>query len=174
MDNTLNSTQESVRDTHFSHMDESGNVQMVDVGAKANTERRAIAEAIVCLNEHTMELLRKSALPKGDVLTCAKIAGIMAAKKTSDVIPMCHPLSLSYADIRFHIEGLNIQIECETRTTGPTGVEMEAIVGVQAAAATIYDMCKAVQRDIVIRRVRLLRKEGGRSGIFTAPDLPLD
>ena len=164
---------DSIRDNKFSHMDESGNVTMVDVGAKASTQRRAIAEATVTLNEHTMQLLRQSALPKGDVLTCAKIAGIMAAKKTADVIPMCHPLSLSFVDIRFHIEGLDIQIECETRTTGPTGVEMEAIVGVQAAAATIYDMCKAVQRDIVIRRVRLLRKEGGRSGVFVAPELPL-
>ena len=164
----------SEQHTQFSHMDQDGNVKMVDVGHKPATQRIALAEGIVDLNETTMKLLKESALPKGDVLTCAKIAGIMAAKKTSDVIPMCHPLSLSYADIRFHIEGLNIQIECETRTTGPTGVEMEAIVGVQAAAATIYDMCKAVQRDIVIRRVRLLRKEGGRSGVFTAPDLPLD
>lgn len=164
---------DSLRDTSFSHMDESGNVRMVDVGAKPDTQRLAIAEAIVMLNEQTMRLLQEKALPKGDVLTCAKIAGIMAAKKTADIIPMCHPLSLSYADVRFHIEGLEVHIECETRTTGPTGVEMEAIVGVQAAAATIYDMCKAVQRDIVIRQVRLLRKEGGRSGVFTAPKMPL-
>ncbi len=164
---------DSLRDTKFSHMDESGNVCMVDVGAKPATQRIAITEAIVTVNEQTMKLLKECALPKGDVLTCAKIAGIMAAKKTADIIPMCHPLSLSYADIRFHIDGCNIHIECETRTTGPTGVEMEALVGVQAAAATIYDMCKAVQRDIVIRRVRLLRKEGGRSGLFTAPAMPL-
>ena len=163
----------SEQHTQFSHMDQDGNVKMVDVGHKPATQRIALAEGIVDLNETTMNLLRQSALPKGDVLTCAKIAGIMAAKKTAELIPMCHPLSLSSVDVRFHIEGTNIQCLCETRTTGPTGVEMEAIVGVQAVCATIYDMCKAVQRDIVIRRVRLLRKEGGKSGVFTARELPI-
>ncbi|MDO5537825.1 MAG: cyclic pyranopterin monophosphate synthase MoaC [Desulfovibrionaceae bacterium] len=161
------------RDKHFSHLDETGGVRMVDVGGKAATQRIAVAEAVVELSEETMRLLEERALPKGDVLTCAKIAGIMAAKRTSELIPMCHPLSLSLADVRFRVEGVHVFIECETRTTGPTGVEMEAIVGAQAAAATIYDMCKAVQRDIVIRRVRLLRKEGGRSGLFQARDMPL-
>ena len=163
----------SEQHTQFSHMDQDGNVKMVDVGHKPATQRIALAEGIVDLNETTMNLLRQSALPKGDVLTCAKIAGIMAAKKTAELIPMCHPLSLSSVDVRFHIEGTSIQCLCETRTTGPTGVEMEAIVGVQAVCATIYDMCKAVQRDIVIRRVRLLRKEGGKSGVFTARELPV-
>lgn len=162
-----------IRDDKFSHMDEDGNVRMVDVGAKPDTRRVAVTEAVVTLNEHTMGLLKDKALPKGDVLTTAKIAGIMAAKKTSELIPMCHPLNLSSVDIRFEIEGLDIRIECEAVTTGPTGVEMEALVGAQIAAATIYDMCKAVQRDIVIRRVRLLKKDGGRSGLFEAPDLPL-
>lgn len=161
------------RDAQFSHLDENGGVRMVDVGAKPDTQRVAVAEAVVELSEKTMQLLKACALPKGDVLTCAKIAGIMAAKRTSELIPMCHPLSLSYADIRFKVDKNYVFINCETRTTGPTGVEMEAIVGAQAAAATIYDMCKAVQRDIVIRRVRLLRKEGGRSGVFQAPDIPL-
>ena len=163
----------SEQHTQFSHMDQDGNVKMVDVGHKPATQRIALAEGIVDLNETTMNLLRQSALPKGDVLTCAKIAGIMAAKKTAELIPMCHPLSLSSVDVRFRIEGTSIQCLCETRTTGPTGVEMEAIVGVQAVCATIYDMCKAVQRDIVIRRVRLLRKEGGKSGVFTARELPV-
>ena len=163
----------SEQHTQFSHMDQDGNVKMVDVGHKPATQRIALAEGIVDLNETTMNLLRQSALPKGDVLTCAKIAGIMAAKKTAELIPMCHPLALSSVDVRFHIEGTSIQCLCETRTTGPTGVEMEAIVGVQAVCATIYDMCKAVQRDIVIRRVRLLRKEGGKSGVFTARELPI-
>ncbi len=161
------------RDKTFSHIDEAGGVRMVDVSAKASTARVAMAEAVVELSANTMRLLRERALPKGDVLTCAKIAGIMAAKRTSELIPMCHPISLTQADVRFHIEGNLVQIICETRTTGPTGVEMEAIVGAQAAAATIYDMCKAVQRDIIIRRVRLLRKEGGRSGVYQAPDMPL-
>ncbi len=161
------------RDDSFSHIDESGGVRMVDVSGKALTARVAQAEAVVELSENTMRLLKERALPKGDVLTCAKIAGIMAAKRTSEIIPMCHPVFLSQADVRFRIEGSLVQIVCETRTVGPTGVEMEAIVGAQAAAATIYDMCKAVQRDIVIRRVRVLRKEGGRSGVFQAPDMPL-
>ena len=161
------------RDKNFSHIDKEGNVRMVDIGAKPTTLRRAIAEAVVEVNEYTMGLLKQNALPKGDVLTCAKIAAILAAKKTSDTIPMCHPLALSFVDVRFRINKNNIFIECETHTAGPTGVEMEAIIGVQAAAATIYDMCKAVQRDIVIRRIRLLYKDGGRSGIFEAKDMPI-
>lgn len=161
------------RDDLFSHMDHDGNVNMVDVGAKDVTGRTAIAEAVVELAPRTMQLLREQALPKGDVLTCAKIAGVMAAKRTFEIIPMCHPLALNYADVRFRVEDNLVVIECETRTSGRTGVEMEAIVGAQAAAATIYDMCKAVQRDIVIRRCRLLFKDGGRSGTFRAPDMPL-
>ena len=148
--------------------------RMVDVGAKAVTRRVAIAEGVVEVNEHTMDLLKKRALPKGDVLTCAKIAAILAAKRTSDIIPMCHPLALSLVDVTFRLDGCRIFVNCETHTDGKTGVEMEAIIGVQAACATIYDMCKAVQRDIVIRRVRLLYKDGGRSGVFRAPDMPLD
>lgn len=161
------------RDDRFSHLDEDGHVRMVDVGGKAVTERTAVAEAVVELDGHTMELLRNQALPKGDVFACAKIAGIMAAKRTFEVIPMCHPLALTHADVRFRVEGNCVVLECETKTSGRTGVEMEAIVGVQAAAATIYDMCKAVQRDIVIRRVRLLYKDGGRSGVFRAAPMPL-
>lgn len=163
-----------IRAEKFSHIDDDGSVRMVDVGAKAVTRRVAIAEGVVEVNEHTMDLLKKRALPKGDVLTCAKIAAILAAKRTSDIIPMCHPLTLSLVDVTFRLEGCRIFVNCETHTDGKTGVEMEAIIGVQAACATIYDMCKAVQRDIVIRRVRLLYKDGGRSGVFRAPDMPLD
>ncbi|MEF2230419.1 MAG: cyclic pyranopterin monophosphate synthase MoaC, partial [Pseudodesulfovibrio sp.] len=110
------------------------------------------------------------ALPKGDVLTTAKIAGIQAAKRTADLIPMCHPLPISYVDIRFTVldESSCIELECEVRTTYKTGVEMEALVGVQIAAATIYDMCKAVQKDVVIDRCRLVYKCGGKSGAFRA------
>ena len=142
---------------------------MVDVGGKAATERRAIAEAVVALAPETMQLLRTQALPKGDVLTCAKVAGILAAKRTGELIPLCHPLGLSFVDIRFAITDGCVHITAETRTTGPTGVEMEAIVAAQMAAATIYDMCKAVQRDIVIKNVRLLHKSGGKSGVFNVP-----
>ena len=159
----------------FSHMDAHGNVCMVDVGHKAATRRVAIAEAVVRLSPRTMELLRQSALPKGDVLTCAKIGGIMAAKRTAELIPMCHPLGLSYVDVRFVVDAAacTVRILTEARTSGPTGVEMEAIVAAQMAAATIYDRCKAVQRDIVIERVRLLRKDGGKSGLFEVPDADL-
>ena len=159
---------------NFSHLDKDGNITMVDVGAKPDTQRVAIAEAIVELSPNTLKLLKECALPKGDVLTCAKIAAILAAKRTSDIIPMCHPLALSLVDVTFRLDGCRIFVNCETHTDGKTGVEMEAIIGVQAACATIYDMCKAVQRDIVIRRVRLLYKDGGRSGVFRAPDMPLD
>ena len=107
------------------------------------------------------------------MLTCAKIGGIMAAKRTGELIPMCHPLNLTYVDVRFTVTEMppTVRIEAETRTVGPTGVEMEAIVAAQTAAATIYDMCKAVQRDIVISRVRLLHKRGGKSGEFNASDI---
>lgn len=159
---------------NFSHLDKDGNITMVDVGAKPDTQRVAIAEAIVELSPNTLKLLKECALPKGDVLTCAKVGGIMAAKRTSELIPLCHPLNLNLVDVRFEVRDTppSVHIEAETRTTGPTGVEMEAIIAAQTAAAVIYDMCKAVQRDIVISRVRLLFKDGGRSGAFHAK--PLD
>ena len=156
--------------TAFSHLDADGNMTMVNVGGKVATERVAIAEAVIELAPATMELLRRKALPKGDVLACARIGGIMAAKRAGELIPLCHTLNLAYADIRFSIGETSIRIESEARAVGPTGVEMEAIVAAQTAAATIYDMCKAVQRDIVIRHVRLLHKSGGRSGTFDAAD----
>lgn len=160
--------------SEFSHIDASGAARMVDVSAKAETRRTAIARAVVELNAHTLELLKAKALPKGDVLTVAQVAGIMAAKRTSELIPLCHPLNLNLVDVRFEVRDTppSVRIEAETRTTGPTGVEMEAIIAAQTAAAVIYDMCKAVQRDIVISRVRLLFKDGGRSGAFHAK--PLD
>jgi len=154
----------------FSHMDQDGNARMVDVSAKGDTARTAIVRGVVRLAPATMDLLRRDALPKGDVLTTAKIAGIQAAKRTADLIPMCHPLPISYVDIRFTVdaEASTIELECEVRTSYKTGVEMEALIGVQVAAATIYDMCKAVQKDIVIDRCRLVYKSGGKSGTFQA------
>ncbi|WP_419788070.1 cyclic pyranopterin monophosphate synthase MoaC [Pseudodesulfovibrio sp.] len=156
--------------TGFSHMDQDGNARMVDVSAKGDTARTAIVRGVVRLAPETMDLLKRDALPKGDVLTTAKIAGIQAAKRTSDLIPMCHPLPISYVDIRFTVvdETNCIELECEVRTSYKTGVEMEALIGVQVAAATIYDMCKAVQKDIVIDRCRLVYKSGGKSGTFQA------
>lgn len=155
----------------FSHMQDDGSVHMVDVGHKQETRRTAIVAGVVEVSASTLDMLKRAALPKGDVLTTAKIAGIMAAKRTAEIIPMCHPLSLSYVDVRFTVQDSPpaILLEAEARTTGLTGVEMEALIAAQAAAATIYDMCKAVQKDIIIRDVRLLYKSGGKSGEFRAP-----
>lgn len=152
-------------------MDNKGDITMVDVGHKQESQRTAIVEAVVHMSAHTLDLLEKAALPKGDVLTTAKVAGILAAKRTAELIPLCHPLPLSFVDVRFRVchTPPSIRLEAEARTTGRTGVEMEALIAAQVAAATIYDMCKAVQKDIVISDIRLLYKSGGKSGIFTAP-----
>lgn len=156
--------------SEFSHIDAEGNATMVDVAAKADTKRIAIAKGKVILNEETFRLLQQQALPKGDALASAKIAGIMGAKETHRLIPLCHPIALSYVDVRFAINEAEqtIEVEGEARCTGKTGVEMEALVAVQVACATIYDMCKAVQKDVIISDVRLVRKEGGKSGLFVA------
>ncbi len=158
----------------LSHLNEDGSIAMVDVRHKASTQRVAIVRGFVHLNHETLELLQKKALPKGDVLTTAKVAGILAAKRTAELIPLCHPLSLSFVDIRFVLRNngtyLGLELECEARTMGPTGVEMEALVGAQIAAATIYDMCKAVQKDIVIDTIHLVYKSGGKSGTYCALD----
>jgi cyclic pyranopterin phosphate synthase len=155
---------------NLTHIKAGGDMTMVDVGTKPATRRRAVAEAVVCLSPATMLLLRQAALPKGDVLACAKVGGIMAAKRTGELIPLCHPLDLTFVDVNFDVQDSppQVRIVAETRATGATGVEMEAIVAVQTAAAVIYDMCKAVQRDIVISGVRLLHKSGGRSGEYNA------
>lgn len=154
----------------FSHMDDDGNARMVDVSDKGETQRTAIVRCLVRLAPETLDKLMRNALPKGDVLTTAKIAGIQAAKRTADLIPMCHPLPIGYVDIRFTVNesDATIALECEVRTTYKTGVEMEALIGVQTAAATIYDMCKAVQKDVIIDNCRLVFKSGGKSGIFKA------
>jgi len=154
----------------FSHMDEDGNARMVDVSGKVDTKRTAIVRCLVRLAPETLALLLENALPKGDVLTTAKIAGIQAAKRTADMIPMCHPLPISYVDIRFNVDESEstIELESEVRTIYKTGIEMEALVGAQIAAATIYDMCKAVQKDIIIDNCRLVFKSGGKSGTFKA------
>jgi len=151
-------------------MDGDGNARMVDVSSKDDSLRRAVVRCVVRLAPETLNLLMQNALPKGDVLTTAKVAGILAAKRTADMIPMCHPLPISHVDIRFTVQqaASTIEIEAEVRTTYKTGVEMEALVAAQIAAATIYDMCKAVQKDIVIDNCRLVFKSGGKSGTFSA------
>ena len=156
----------------FSHLDASGAPRMVDVSAKAESKRTAIARSVVHVSVSTLELLKAKALPKGDVLTVAQIAGIMAAKRTSEFIPMCHPLALTHTDVRFLVrdEPPSVLIEASASTSDRTGVEMEAIIGAQIAAATIYDMVKAVQKDVVIGDTRLILKSGGKSGLFKVED----
>lgn len=154
----------------FSHIGEDGSATMVDVGDKQASRRVAIAASCVKMAPATLDLLARQALPKGDVLTTAKIAGIMAAKNTEKLIPLCHQVPLDYVDVKFRIdfESSCIHIEAEARTYSRTGVEMEALTAAQVAALTIYDMCKAVQKDLLITDCRLLYKAGGRSGDFNA------
>ena len=144
--------------TGFSHLDAQGRAQMVDVSAKPDSARLAIAEGRITCAPATIRLLRASALPKGDVLTVAKIAGISAAKATSTLIPLCHPLALTSVGIEFEVETDGIVIRATARITGKTGVEMEALTAVSVAALTIYDMCKAVDKGMSIGGIRVVQK----------------
>jgi cyclic pyranopterin monophosphate synthase len=157
-------------DQDFSHLDAEGRARMVDVSGKAESVRIARVRAEVQLNAETMRLLVQKALPKGEVLGTARVAGILAAKRTFELIPLCHPLPLDFADVSFDIDEVAciVRIEAEARTSARTGVEMEALLAAQVAAATIYDMCKAVQKDIRITNCRLVYKSGGKSGLFQA------
>ena len=148
----------------LTHVDGSGQARMVDVGGKETTRRAARAGARVWMAPSTLRLLQEQALPKGDVLAVAKVAGIMAAKRTSDLIPLCHPLSLTQVELSFAIaeDDARVDIECVTRTEDRTGIEMEALTGAAVAALTIYDMCKAVDRGMIVGDVRLLEKTGGK------------
>lgn len=147
----------------LSHFDEKGSVRMVDVSEKATTTRRAVASGKVLLSPETIAKLKSHETPKGDPLEIARIAGIMAAKRTSELIPLCHQINLSKADVRIAFAEDGVQIEAETITNAQTGVEMEALTAVSVAALTIYDMCKAVQRDIEITAIRLESKTGGKT-----------
>ena len=153
----------------FTHLNDAGRARMVDVTEKNITQRTAVARGSVRTSRETIVLIKEQGLKKGDVLAVAQVAGIMAAKKTSDIIPMCHPLNLTGVDIDFRLvdEGI-IEIEARVKVSGQTGVEMEALTAVSVAALTIYDMCKAVQKDIIIRDCRLVYKAGGKSGVFQA------
>ena len=153
----------------LTHLDASGRATMVDVGDKPATERRAIAQAIVRVSPGTAAKVAAGDAPKGDVIGVAGIAGIQAAKRTSELIPLCHPLALSYVGVRGAIDaeaGL-IELIAEARTTGPTGVEMEALTAASVAALTVYDMVKGIERGAEITSVMLLEKSGGRSGHWT-------
>jgi cyclic pyranopterin monophosphate synthase len=144
--------------TDFSHLDASGNARMVDVGAKPSQRRTARAEGFVRCAEETVRLLQERALPKGDVLTVAQIAGIQAAKRCDELIPMCHSLPLDVVELAFAIESTGIRVQASVSTTAKTGVEMEALVAVSTAALTIYDMCKAVDKGMVIGEIRVTEK----------------
>ena len=152
----------------LTHFNEQGRAHMVDVSEKAPTHRVARATATVHMAAETMARIRQGRIGKGDVLAVAQVAGIMAAKKNSDLIPMCHPLLLTKVDITFELEDTALHICSEVRCTGETGVEMEALTAASVAALTVYDMCKAVQRDMTITDIRLLYKEGGKSGVYEA------
>ena len=158
----------------LTHFNESGRARMVDVSAKDSTERAATAQATVFLQPETFEKIQRGKIAKGDVLSVAQVAGVMGAKKTPDLIPMCHPILLTSVDISFKEEPqpdqdgrCSITILATAKTTGPTGVEMEAMTAASVAALTIYDMCKAIDRGMTVGEVCLLSKSGGKSGVFT-------
>jgi cyclic pyranopterin phosphate synthase len=152
--------------TDLTHLDETGRARMVDVGEKPSTERRAVARAVVRVSPETARAVQEGNAPKGDVLGTARIAGIQAAKRTSELIPLCHPLALTFVgvDLELDCAAGEIAITAEARTTGPTGVEMEALTAATVAALTVYDMVKGIERGAEIAEVVLLEKSGGRSG----------
>ena len=158
----------------LSHLDESGRAHMVDVSAKDDTHREATARGRILMRPETLALVERGAMEKGDVLAVAQVGGIMAAKQTGSLIPMCHPLPITGVDLRFEFdrEASSIEIEATARIVAKTGVEMEALTAVSVAALTIYDMCKAVDRAMVIDGIRLIRKSGGKSGDFVRDEAP--
>lgn len=152
----------------FTHFNEEGRAKMVDVGVKDTSRRTAVAAARVLVNEHTFERIKTGGMKKGDVLTVAQVAGVMGAKRTPDLIPMCHPILIDGIDMNLSLneERLSVEIEATVSCDGRTGVEMEALSAVSTAALTVYDMCKAVQKDMIITDIRLMSKTGGVHGDF--------
>jgi cyclic pyranopterin phosphate synthase len=157
---------ENSPEPRLSHIDESGRARMVDVGAKPDTERSATARGEVLMRPETLELIQQGVLKKGDVLSVAQLAGVMAAKRTSELIPLCHPLPLTHISVDVTPDAAlpGVQITATARTTGKTGVEMEALTAVSVAALTVYDMAKAVEKTMRIHNIRLVEKHGGMSG----------
>ena len=158
------------KSSSLTHFDAQGQAHMVDVGAKASTERVAVASGRIRMQPATLALIEAGTAKKGDVLGVARLAGIMGAKKTSELIPLCHPIALTRVAVDFEVVADSAEVRCTAtaQTVGPTGVEMEALTAVQVALLTIYDMCKAVDRGMVISDVKLLEKHGGKSGSWTA------
>jgi cyclic pyranopterin phosphate synthase len=154
----------------LSHLDARGRVKMVDVGAKAETDREAVASAEIRVNRATLRAVRSGAVKKGDPLQTARLAGIMAAKRTADLIPLCHTLALSHVDVQIAPATWGYRLTATVRTRGRTGVEMEALAAVSVAALTIYDMLKAMDRGMTISKIRVLEKRGGRSGHYLRGD----
>ncbi|NBW76606.1 MAG: cyclic pyranopterin monophosphate synthase MoaC [Sphingomonadaceae bacterium] len=154
--------------TKLTHLDDAGNAAMVDVSAKPATVREAVAEGRITMSAEALAAIRAGAVKKGDVLATARIAGIMAAKKTSELIPLCHPLALSKVSVDFEFEADGVRVTALARLSGQTGVEMEALTATSVALLTIYDMAKALDKGMVIGGVRLLEKRGGKSGDWTA------
>ncbi len=152
----------------LTHIDSSGKARMVDVSEKPLTQREAVARGFVSMKRTTLKLIEENSIAKGDVLGVARVAGAMAAKKTSELIPLCHPLNISSLSVDFALDQKKsrIAIEARVKITGQTGVEMEALTAVSIAALTIYDMCKAVDKEMVISEIMLIEKTGGKSGIF--------
>lgn len=153
----------------LTHLDEAGHARMVDVGAKAETERTAIARCTVRMQSETLALIQSGGVPKGDVLGVARVAGIMAAKKTGELIPLCHPLPITSARVDFSFGEGEIQVEAQVSTVGKTGVEMEAMTAASVAALTIYDMAKAADKGMTVEGLRLVLKTGGKSGVYRRP-----
>jgi len=152
----------------LTHINEEGRARMVDVSEKDMTKREAVATGCIYMKSETLKRIHEGTIKKGDVLSVAQVAGIMAAKNTSHLIPMCHPIMTTGCDISFNLdfENSKIDIKATVKTVGQTGVEMEALTAVSAAALTIYDMCKAIDRDMIITDVMLIRKSGGKSGLY--------
>ena len=146
----------------LTHLDDAGRARMVDVGAKDVTDRRALARAVVRMSADTAAAVARGDAPKGDVVSTARIAGIQAAKRTAELIPLCHPLPLSFADVRIEVGDGVVEIEAEARTSAQTGVEMEALTAASVAALTVYDMVKGLERGVEIAEIALLEKSGGR------------
>ena len=165
---------EQMGNPDFTHFDDEGRARMVQVGDKDVTRRVAVAVGRVMVNRDTFQLIRTGGVKKGDVLTVAQVAGIMAAKRTPDLIPMCHPVAVSGIDLSLRLdeERLSVEIEARVQCEGRTGVEMEALTAVSGAALTVYDMCKAVQRDMVISDICLIRKSGGVHGDYERGERP--
>jgi len=156
--------------SELSHINERGEAHMVDVGAKLETERRARAEGVITMTPETFRLITEGGAKKGDVIATARIAGIMAVKRTHELIPLCHPLAITKATVEFEALGgeAGLRVMCEVRVKGQTGVEMEALTGTSVACLTLYDMLKAADKSMEISGIRLLEKTGGRSGTFSA------